>query len=178
MFSLPTFLPRALVLKGLSTIWHLLVIHSFCLCVFKQAKNKMLCQTEQSHTVSPSRQSSGKALPCGLLLQNHRVRAWEVQGALQLPAAVPTPPLRRPGDHPVPRAPLQAAVAAHEAGVTLHPQHRAADGLPGPDQVWAPGLLRGGEWAACPRGGHGGWHSGPLRCAFYYSLCPKSPGQE
>ncbi|XP_053074841.1 uncharacterized protein CFAP92 isoform X6 [Acinonyx jubatus] len=67
-------------------------------------------------------------------LEKHQSRTREMQGALQLRATVSPPPIRRPGDRPVPSAPLQAAVAAHEALGALRPQHRSREDLPGPDQ--------------------------------------------
>ena len=75
-----------------------------------------------------------KPRPAGSL-QKHQSRTREMQGALQLRATVSPPPVRRPGDRPVPSAPLQAAVAAHEALGALRPQHRSREDLSGPDQV-------------------------------------------
>lgn len=76
-----------------------------------------------------------------------------MQGAVQLPAAVPAPLVRGPGRCPVPRAPLPAAGAADQAHGTLRSQCRAPGGPPGPDQVGAPAAGRPcrGTWAAqCP----------------------------
>jgi hypothetical protein len=68
-------------------------------------------------------------------LQDTPLRARSMQGAVRLAAAVPPPALHRPGDHPVPRAPVQAPVAAHAARGALCAWRRAAQGLPRAGEV-------------------------------------------
>ena len=72
-----------------------------------------------------------------LALQGPAGGTGSLQGALQLAAALPPAPLRRPGDGPVPRAAVPAAGAAGAASGALRAQSGPAAGVPGAEQVRA-----------------------------------------
>ena len=72
-----------------------------------------------------------------LALQGPAGGTGALQGALQLAAALPPAPLRRPGDGPVPRAAVPAAGAAGAASGALRAQSGPAAGVPGAEQVRA-----------------------------------------
>lgn len=83
--------------------------------------------------------------------------AGSLQGALQLAAALPPAPLRRPGDGPVSSAAVPAAGAAAEARGALRAQSRPAAGVAGTEQV-RPAFPR----FPGPSGGGGRRHGAPL----------------